>query len=158
MKRQLTMPIGAVWLIAVIATWVAAMALLAPLIRATASHESAGHVIGQAAVSATFACVFVGGPATAAALRTRRRHSQRRAALCGLATAALILLFSCSDVAATGTPLRWAWQTLPPLVILTVAQLSLALRLRRRCRGQAASGRTPPGQGPPGQAEPAEFG
>ncbi|HTA07358.1 MAG TPA: hypothetical protein VK836_02525 [Streptosporangiaceae bacterium] len=158
MQRQLTMPIGVVWLVAVIATWVAATAALAPLIKATASHASAGQVIGQAAVSATFACVFIGGPATAAALRIRRRHSQRRAALCGLATAALILLFSCSYVAATGAPLRWAWQTLPPLVILTVAQLSLALRLRRRCRDQAASERTPPGQGPPGQAEPAEFG
>lgn len=146
------MPVGVVWLVAVIATWVAATALLAPLIKATANHASAGHVIDQAAVSTTFACVFIGGPATAAALRVRRRHSQRRAALCGLATAALSLLFSCSYVAATGMPLRWAWQTLPPLVVVTVAQLSLALRLRRRCHEQAASERTPPGQGPPGQA------
>jgi hypothetical protein len=152
------MPVGVVWLVAVIATWVAATALLVPLIRATANHASAGLLIGQATVSATFACVFVGGPATAAALRVRRRHSQRRAVLCGFATAALILLFSCSYIAATGAPLRWAWQTLPPLVIVTAAQLSLALRLRRRCADQAASERTPPGQGPPGQAEPAEFG
>jgi peptidoglycan/LPS O-acetylase OafA/YrhL len=152
------MPVGLVWLVAVIATWVAATALLAPLIRATANHQSAGHVIGQATVSATFACVVVGGPATAAALRVRRRHSQRLAVLSGLATAALILLFSCSYIAATGAPLRWAWQTLPPLVILIVAQLSLALWLRRRCRDQAGSDRAPPGQGPPGQAEPAEFG
>jgi peptidoglycan/LPS O-acetylase OafA/YrhL len=152
------MPVGVVWLVAVIATWVAATALLVPLIRATADDASAGHLIGQAAVSATFACVFVGGPATAAALRVRRRHSQRRAALCGLATAALILLFSCSYIVATGAPLRWAWQTLPPLVIVTAAQLALALRLHRRCPDQAASERTPPGQEPPGQAEPAEFG
>jgi peptidoglycan/LPS O-acetylase OafA/YrhL len=157
-KRQLTMPVGVVWLVAVIATWVAATALLAPLIKATANHASAGHAIDQAAVSATFACVFVGGPATAAALRVRRRHSQRRAALCGLATAALILLFSCSYVTATGMPLRWAWQTLPPLVAVTVAQLSLALRLGRRCYDQAASERTPPGQAPPGQAGSTEFG
>jgi len=105
------MPVGVVWLVAVVASWVAATALLAALIKATANHATSGDVIGQAAVSATFACVFVAGPAAAAALRVRRRHSQRRAALCGL-----------------------AWQTLPPLVIVTVAELSLALRLRRRCR------------------------
>jgi hypothetical protein len=42
------MPVGVVWLVAVIATWVAATALLVPLIRATVNHASAGHVIGQA--------------------------------------------------------------------------------------------------------------
>ena len=160
MKRQLTVSVGLVWLLVVAGTWVPTTALLAVLINATGIRASAEHVIGQAAVSATLACVVVAGPATAVALRVSRRHRRHRAALSGLGTAALILLFFWSYMTATGAPLQWAWQMLLPLVIVTGGQLSLALALRRRCRGEAPSQQTPPrqtppGQAPPGQAEPA---
>jgi peptidoglycan/LPS O-acetylase OafA/YrhL len=153
-KRQLTMPVGVIWLITVVATWVATTPVLALLIRTTDSHSTAAHVIGQAAASATFACIIVGGPATAVALRGRRRRSGRRAVLGGLATAVLVLLFFWSYVAATGTSVPWAWQALLPLIVVTAAQLSLALRLRRHCRDEAPPEPTPPEQTPPGQAPP----
>jgi peptidoglycan/LPS O-acetylase OafA/YrhL len=148
------MSVGVVWLVAVAVTWVATAVLLAVLINAIGSGASAGHVIGQAAASATLACVVVAGPATAVALRVNRRHRRHRAALSGVGTAALILLFFWSFMTATGAPLQWAWQTLVPLVIVTGAQLALALALRRRCR-DAPPQQVPPGQAGPGQAEPA---
>jgi hypothetical protein len=155
-KRQLIMPVGAAWLVVVAAAWVVTTALLAALIRTTGGNATAAHVIGQATVSATFVCIVVGGPATAVALRARRRHSLRRAALSGLATAVLVLLFLGSYVAATGTPVPWTWQALVPLVIVTAAQLSLALRLRRHCRDDSPPEQTPPEQTPPEQGAPAQ--
>ncbi len=155
MKRQLTVPVTVVWVTAVVVTWVVTTAVLAPLIKATGDRASAAHLIGEAAVSATFACVIVGGPAAAVALRVRRRQSCRRAVLSGVATAALVLLFFWSYVAATGERVPWAWQALLPLVLVMTVELSLALWLRRRCRDETAPEQTPPGQAPPGRAEPA---
>jgi hypothetical protein len=153
-KRQLIMPVGVVWVMVVVAAWAVTTALLAVLIRTTDGTATAAHVIGQATVSATFTCLVVGGPATAVALRARRRHSLRRAALSGLATAALVLLFLGSYVAATGTPIPWTWQALLPLVIVTAAQLSLALRLRRHCRDDTPPAQTPPEHTSPEQTSP----
>jgi hypothetical protein len=153
-KRHVIMPVSVAWLVVVVAAFVVTTALLAALIRTTDGTATAAHVIGQATVSATFACLVVGGPATAVALRTRRCQSMRRAALSGLATAVLVLLFLGSYVAATGTPVPWTWQALVPLVIVTAAQLSLALRLRRHCRDDSPSEQTRPEQTRPEQTRP----
>jgi hypothetical protein len=155
-KRQLTMPAGVVWLAVVMAAWLVTMPLLAVLIEVTARHTSVGGLVGLAAVSATFACIVVGGTATAVALRVRRSHSQRRAVLSGLATAGLVLLFFYSYFAATGAQVEDAWQALLPLVIITTAELALALRLRRYCREEQPPGQTPPGP-PPDQPEAAAL-
>jgi uncharacterized membrane-anchored protein len=136
-KRQLTMPVGVVWLVVVASTWVLTSLLLAVLIKTTDVRSTPADVIGQAAASATYACVVVGGASTAVALRVRRRNSLRRAVLSGIATTVLVLLFSWSYVAASGTSIPWAWQPLLPLVIVTGGQLWLALRLHRRCRIEA---------------------
>jgi hypothetical protein len=148
-KRQPAMPLAMVWLVSVAASWVATTAVLAVLIRSTTDLTTAG-LIGQAAASATFACVVVAGPGTAVALRVRRRGGPRSAVLSGLATTAVILLFLWSYVAATGTPVIGPWQGLLPLAIVTAAQLWLALRLRRQCRDAAPPGQSPPGTDPPG--------
>jgi hypothetical protein len=143
------MPVGVVWLVVVAGTWLLTAPLLAVLIKTTDARSTPADLIGQAAASATYASVVVGGPATAVALRVRRRSSQRRAALSGLATTVLVLLFSWSYVAATGTSIPWAWQPLLPLVIVTGGQLWLALRLCRRCRTEAARAPTPLENEPP---------
>jgi hypothetical protein len=145
------MPVGVAWFISVAVTWLVTTPLLALLIKATGDHRSAGDLIGLAAASATFACVVVGGPATAVALRVRGRNRQRRAVLSGLVTAGVVLLFFWSYVAASGTSVPAAWPALLPQVIITAAQLGLALRLRRHCRAASAE-QTPPRQTPPGPA------
>jgi hypothetical protein len=146
------MPVGVAWLISVAVTWLVTTPLLALLIKATGDRASTGDVIGLAAASATFACVVVGGPATAVALRVRARNRQRRAVVSGLVIAGLVLLFSWSYVAATGTSVPAVWPALLPQVIITSAQLGLALWLRRHCRAEASAEQTPPGQTPPGPA------
>jgi hypothetical protein len=153
-KRQLTMPVGVVWLAAVVAAWLVTTPLLAFLIKVAAHRTSAGGLVGLAALSATFACVVVGGAATAVALRVRRNHGQRRAALSGLATGGMVLLFFYSYAAATGAQLAGAWKALLPLVIITVAELALSLRLRRYSRHTEPSVQAPPGQTPPGGTPP----
>jgi hypothetical protein len=60
-KRQTTMSVAAIWLVAVAASWVATTALLAVLIKATASRDFIAELLGQSAASATFACVVIGG-------------------------------------------------------------------------------------------------
>ena len=149
------MPAGVVWLAAVVAAWLVTTPLLALLIKATGDRTSAGDVIGLAAASATLACLLIGGPASAVALRVRRHHSQRRAVVSGLATGGVVLLFLWSYVAATGTSVPDAWQALPPLVIVTAAQLALALRLRRHCRAEVPPEQAPTGPVPPEPPETA---
>jgi len=155
-KRQLTVPVGVVWLAAVVAAWLVTTPLLAFLIKVAAHRTSTGGLVGLAALSATFACVVVGGAATAVALRVRRNHSRRRAALSGLATGGVVLLFFYSYAAATGAQVAGAWRALLPLVIITAAELALSLRLRRYCRQEEPPLHGPPGQGPPGQAPPGQ--
>lgn len=152
MKRQFTMPLGVVWLTTIVAAWLVTTPLLAVLIKVTGYHDSLGGLVGLAALSATFACVVVGGSVTAVALRVRRKHSQRRAVLSGLAIGVVVLLFFYSYVAAAGTPVQGAWKALPPLVIVTAAELALGLRLRRYCRS-ADTAEAPPSQSPPDQPE-----
>jgi len=151
-KRQLTMPLGVAWLVAVVASWLVTMPLLVLLIGLSVHHASAGGLAGLAALSATFACVIVGGPVTAVALRVRRNRSQRRAVLAGLATGGVVLLFLYSYAAAAGVPVAGAWKALLPLVVVTTAELAVALRLRRHCRelDQPAS---PPTEQPPEEPE-----
>jgi hypothetical protein len=153
-KRRLTLPVGVVWLAAVVCAWLVTMPFLALLIRVTVHRMSAGGLAGMAALSATFACVVVGGSATAVALRVRRNHCQRRAALSGVATGGVVLLFFYSYAEATGVHVAGAWKALLPLVIVTTAELAMALRLRRHCREEQPPGQAPPGQAPPEQAPP----
>src|SRR5215469_4251223 len=129
------MPLGVVWLATVVAAWLVTMPILAALIAVTGHDRTVGGLVGQAAISAVFACVVV-GPVTAVALRVRRNHSQRHAVLSGLATGAVVLLFFYSYVAAASAPLSGAWKALLPLVIVTPAELALALALRRYCRAE----------------------
>lgn len=151
MKRQLTLPVGVIWLAAVVCAWLVTMPLLALLIKVTVHRMTAGGLAGMAAQSAAFACVVVGGSATAVALRVRRNHCQRRAALSGVATGGVVLLFFYSYAEATGVHVAGAWKALLPLAIVTTAELAMALRPRRHCREEQ-----PPGQAQPGQAQPVQ--
>jgi hypothetical protein len=151
-KRQLLMPVSVVWLAAVVAAWLVTMPLLALLIKVTGHHKTIGGLVGLAAISATFACVVVGGSVAAVALRLRRNHSPRHAVLSGLATGCVVLLFFYSYVAAAGAPVSGAWKALLPLVIITPAELALALTLRRYCFEDEPP-ETPPSKTPPDQPE-----
>jgi hypothetical protein len=136
MPRRAAIPIGLVWLLTVVGTWVLTTAALAAL--------NGGHV-GQSALSAALACLVVGGPATAAALHVRRRRAPGPAALTGLAVAGLILVFLWSFMAASGTALRGTWSAVPPALIVTAVELAVAFALR---------GRRPPPQPLPPPPEP----
>lgn len=148
MKPQATMPLGVAWIVAVVAAWLVTMPLLVLLIGVAGHQRRAGALVGLAAISATFACVVVGGSVAAVALRVRRNHSCRHSVLSGLATGTVVLLFFYSYVAAAGAPVSGAWKALPPLIIVTGAELALALALRRYCcqedSPEAASSNTPP--------------
>ena len=126
------MPIGLVWLVTVLATWVLTTALLAVLIWAGPDHTAIGALISQSMVSAVFACVVVGGPATAIGLRVRRSSGLGKAALSGLATATLIMLFIWSYLEASGTSIAGAWSAVTPVFVVAVIELSLAFVLRGR--------------------------
>ena len=152
MKRQLLVPLGVVWLAAVVAAWLATMPILALLIKVTSHHTTVGGQVGLAAISATFACVVVGGPVTAVALRMRQNHGPLHAVLSAFATGGVVLLFFYSYVAAAGAPVAGAWKALLPLVIITPAELALALALRRYCREEEPP-ETRPSTTPPDQPE-----
>lgn len=132
MKRRARMPLGLVWLVAVLAMWVLTTALLAVLIRAGSDQGSAGPLISQSMASAALACVIVGGPATATGLRVRRTCGLGKAAVSGLATAALIVLFIWSYLAASGTSIVGLWTAVAPVFVVAVAEMALAFALRGR--------------------------
>jgi hypothetical protein len=146
------MPLGVVWLATVVASWLVTMPILAGLIEVTGHDRTVGGLVGQAAISAVFACVVVGGPVTAVALRVRRNHRQRHAVLGGLATGVVVLLFFYSYLAAASAPLAGAWKALLPLVVVTPAELALALALRRHCREEEPP--ATPQRPPPDKPEP----
>lgn len=152
MKRQRPMPLGVVWLAAVVAAWLATMPLLALLIKVTGHHKTVGGPVGLAAISATFACVVVGGSVSAVALRLRRNHRPHHAVLSGLATGAVVMLFFYSYLAAAGAPVAGAWKAQLPLVIITPAELALALALRRYCYEDEPP-EAPPSKTPPDRPE-----
>jgi hypothetical protein len=131
------MPIGLVWLVTVLAVWVLTTALLAVLIKAGSENVPAGALLSQSAASAAFACVVVGGPATAVGLRVRRRSGPAKAALCGLAIAVLIMLFIWSYLEASGASITGAWSAVTPVFGVAVIELALAFALRRRRAGVA---------------------
>jgi hypothetical protein len=126
------MPIGLIWLVTVLAMWVATTALLAVLIQADSGHVPAGALLSQAMVSAAFACVVVGGPATAIGLRLRRSYGLGRAILGGLATAVLIMLFIWSYLAAYGTSITGAWGAVTPVFVVALIEMGFAFALRGR--------------------------
>lgn len=126
------MPVGLVWLVTVLAGWLVTTALLAVLIRTAAGGMSAGALISQSMLSAAFASVVVGGPATAVALHVRRSCGPGRAALSGLATAVLIMLFLWSYLEASGTSIADAWSAVAPVLVVAVVEMALAFTLRGR--------------------------
>lgn len=132
MKRSACMSLGLVWLVTVVAVWIVATALIAVLIKAALDGASAGALIGQSMLSAAFASGVVGGPATAVALRVRRNCGLSKAALGGLGTAVLIMLFLWSYLEASGTPIADAWSAVPPILIVAVVEIGLAFTLRGR--------------------------
>jgi hypothetical protein len=131
-KRRARMPIGLVWLVTVLATWILTTALLAVLIWSGSDHTLIGALISQSMVSAVFACVVVGGPATAIGLRVRRSSGLGKAALSGLSTATLIMLFIWSYLEASGTSITGVWSAVTPVFVVAVLQLTLAFVLRGR--------------------------
>jgi hypothetical protein len=131
-NRHARLPIGLVWLVTVLATWILTTALLAVLIRAGAGHVSTGALLSQSMASATFACVVVGGPATAIGLRMRRNCGLGKAALSGLATGVLIMLFIWSYLEASGTSITGAWRAVTPTFVVALVELALAFALRGR--------------------------
>jgi hypothetical protein len=136
-KRHARMPIGLVWLVTVLAMWVLTTGLLAVLIRAGSGPVSAGALLSQSTLSAAFACVVVGGPATAIGLRVRRSYGLGKAALSGLATAVLIMLFIWSYLEASGTSITGAWSAVTPVFVVAVIEMALAFALRGRRVGVA---------------------
>lgn len=129
-KLRSRLPIGLVWLVTVLAVWLVTTALLAVLIKAAADWTSAGALISQSLVSAAFASVVVGGPATAVALRVRRDCRLGKAAFSGLGTAVLILLFLWSYLEASGTSIADAWSAVAPVLVVAMAEMALAFTLR----------------------------
>ena len=132
MKRRDRLSIGLIWLVTVLAMWLLTTALLAVLIRADSGNGPAGALISQAMVSAAFACVVVGGPATAIGLRVRRSRGPGRAALSGLATAVAIMLFVWSYLAASGSTITGAWSAVTPVFVVALIEMGLAFALRGR--------------------------
>ena len=126
------MPLGLVWLITVLAMWVVTTALIAVLIRSAPPMAPASDLILQSMLSAAFASGVVGGPATAVALRIRRTGGLGKAALGGLGTAVLVMLFLWSYLEASGTPIMDAWTAVPPVLIVAVLEMGLAFTLRGR--------------------------
>jgi hypothetical protein len=126
------MPLGLVWLVTVAAVWIVTTALIGILIKAAFDGASAGALIGQSMLSAAFASGVVGGPATAVALRVRRSCGLGKAALGGLGTAVLIMLFLWSYLEASGTPITDAWSAVPSILIVSMVEIGLAFTLRGR--------------------------
>jgi hypothetical protein len=87
--------------------------------------------------SAAFACVVVGGPATAIGLHVRGNCGLGKATVSGLATAALIMLFIWSYLEASGTSITGAWSAVTPIFIVAVIEMALAFALRGRSAGVA---------------------
>jgi hypothetical protein len=136
------MPVGLIWPVTVLAMWVLTTALLAVLIRMGSGPVPAGALLSQATISAAFACVVVGGPATAIGLRVRRSYGLGKAALSGLGTAVLIMLFIWSYLEASGTSITGAWSAITPVFVVAVIEMALAFALRGR-RVRAADGPEP---------------
>jgi len=134
------MPLGAVWLVTVLAMWVVTTAVLAAMIGAIEPRAAAGQLATTAMGSAAFACVVVGGPATAVALRVRRTCGLGKAAFSGLATAALIMLFVWSYLEASGSSITGAWGVVTPVFVVAVVEIGLAFALRGRRAPAAESG------------------
>jgi hypothetical protein len=147
--RRAAIPLRLVWLLTVVATWLLTTASLALLIVRT-GHAGVAGLVGQSALSAALACVVVGGPATAVALRVRQRRGPGRAVLAGLSVAALILVFIWSYMAASGSALQDAWSAITPALVVAAVQLGLAFALRGRRPG-------PPPSQPEEPADPAEL-
>jgi hypothetical protein len=145
-QRRAAIPLGLVWLLTVLGTWLLTTASLALLNGARTGSAGVAGLVGQSALSAALACVVVGGPATAVALRVRQRHGLGRAGLTGLGVAALVLLFILSYMAASGIALRDTWSAVAPTLVVAGVQLALAFMVRGRRP-------MPP---PPPSAEPAD--
>jgi hypothetical protein len=145
-QRRAAIPLGLVWLLTVLGTWLLTTASLALLNSARTSDAGVAALLGQSGLSAALASVVVGGPATAVALRVRQRHGLGPACLTGLGVGALILLFIWSYMAASGIALRDPWSAVAPTLVVTAVQLGLAFAVRGRRP-------TPP---PPPPAEPAD--
>lgn len=146
MQRRAAIPLGLVWLLTVLGTWLLTTAALTLLNGAHISDSGLAGLVGQSALSAALACVVVGGPATAVALHVRQRHGLGPAVLTGLGVGALILLFIWSYMEATGIALRDTWSAFTPTLVVTAVQLAVAFAVRGRRP-------TPP---PPPPAEPAD--
>ena len=148
MKRHARLPLGLIWPVTVLATWILTTAVLAVLIRMGTEHEPAGALLSQSMASAAFACVVVGGPATATGLRVRRSCGLGKATLSGLATAVLIMLFIWSYLEASGSSITGAWSAVAPIFVVAAIEMTLAFALRRRHVGVADE----PGPSPAGLA------
>jgi hypothetical protein len=145
-QRRAAIPLGLVWLLTVLGTWLLTTAALALLNAARISSAGLAGLVGQSVLSAALACVVVGGPATAVALHVRQRHGLGPAGLTGFGVAVLILLFIWSYMAASGIALRDTWSAVTPTLVVTAVQLAVAFAVRGRRP-------TPP---PPPPAEPAD--
>ena len=144
MTQRAALPIGVVWLMTVISVWAVATALLVVMARPGLGHAPTARLISQSTISATFASVVVGGPATAVALRVRRTCGRGRAALSGLATATLIMLFAWSYLAASGAATAGTWRAIGPVFVIAVGEIALSFGLRGRRPDDAAQSGDPP--------------
>lgn len=132
MQQRRRLPASLIWLVTVLAMWMVTTALLAVLVAATFARTPVSAVISQSVLSAAFACVIVGGPATAVALRVRCSRGCGRAAVSGLAAGALIMLFAWSYLEASGAPISGAWSAVGPVFVIAAAEIALAFALRGR--------------------------
>jgi hypothetical protein len=67
----------------------------------------------------------------------RRSYGLSKAALSGLATAVLIMLFIWSYLEASGTSITGAWSAVTPVFVVAVIEMALAFALRGRRVGVA---------------------
>jgi hypothetical protein len=155
MQRRAAIPPGLVWLLTVLGMWVLTTAALAVLIGSGTDQSPISGLVGQSALSAALACVVVGGPATAVALRVRRRHRLGPAALAGLAVAALVLAFIWSYLAASGAELRNTWSSVAPALVVTAVQLGVAFVLRGRRPAETAEAAAAAPEAAATESEPA---
>ncbi len=126
-----------VWLVTVLAVFIAITALGAVLGSATfGGHHPISGFIRQAAVSAAWLCIVACGPPTAVALWLRQRRSGAVSVLGGLVAAILTFALLYLPSGSASVP------AVPSMVIILAVEFALALTLRSVSVRRSAALRT----------------
>jgi hypothetical protein len=117
----------AIWLVTVLAVWMAATGLLVILDGVRLGHHAGGGLVLHAVASAAALCIVACGPPTAVVLWLRQRHSGAQSALGGLAAA--VLAFVLVFVIALHSGLA-SLTAVAPVAAALAAEFAVALKLR----------------------------